>query len=113
MKAIFVTLATLVTGILANAPLLLKNHPDKIPDHYIVVLKGGIGREAVQAHFDAVRTNSLAAVGNNKKGFVREYHIGGYHAYHIECDETALHKLRNHEHVSLNPYLSTHVLTND
>ncbi|KAI0394828.1 subtilisin-like protease [Xylariaceae sp. FL0594] len=97
--AILVGLVTLVTGIFASAPLFFKDHPDRIPDHYIVVLKNGIGRGAVQAHFDAVRTNSLAAVGKDKKGFVREYHIGDYHGYHIQCDEEALRTLREHEHV--------------
>ncbi|KAI3322022.1 subtilisin-like protease [Xylariaceae sp. AK1471] len=105
MKPIL-ALVTLATGILAAAPLLRRDDPDSISDNYIVVMKKGLENQAIQAHFDLVRSD-LSNLPGGKRGFVREYHIEEFNAYHVECDETTLQDIQNHELVD---YVSHDVL---
>ncbi|KAI8635463.1 subtilisin-like protease [Xylariaceae sp. FL1651] len=98
MKFIILALATLAMGALAAAPLFRKDDPDSIADNYIVVMRTGLDRQAVQTHFESVQTTSLNLSGG-KRGFVRQFHIEEFHAYHVECDEAMLQDIRNHEFV--------------
>jgi hypothetical protein len=103
MKSFILALVTLVTGALAVAPLLRRDGLDSISNNYIIVMKKGLEDQSIQAHLDLVRTNSLNLPGG-KRGFVREYHIEEFNAYHIECDGTMLHDIRSNTLVSVAPH---------
>ncbi|KAI2636111.1 subtilisin-like protease [Xylaria nigripes] len=96
MKSVFVMLATLAAGGLARAPLLRRDDLDGIADNYIVVMKKNLHVSAVQNHFESMRAKSVN-IPDGMRGFVRSYQIEGFNGYHIECDESTLQDIRDHE----------------
>ncbi|KAI1431564.1 subtilisin-like protease [Xylaria sp. CBS 124048] len=96
MKVIFLVVAVLVAAVRAAAPLYRKDDSNGIADHYIVAMKKGLPASTIQSHFDSIRAKTLK-MATGKKGFVRSYEIGEFHAYHIECDEATLRVIRDSE----------------
>ncbi|KAI0144274.1 subtilisin-like protease [Xylariaceae sp. FL1272] len=98
------------TGVLAAAPILHHNHPDHVANNYLVRMKKGSEMGLVQAHYDSVKSVSLAG---GLRGFVRDFQIGHFSAYHIECDDAMVQDIRNHnlvEYVTLDKTVSVQSL---
>ncbi|KAI1264278.1 subtilisin-like protease [Xylariaceae sp. FL1019] len=94
MRLVIAVLASMTAGVLAIAPILYQDHPNSVANNYLVVMKKGSEMGLVQAHYDSVK--SVSSLGD-LRGFVRDFQIGDFSGYHVECNDATVEDIRKHD----------------